>query len=439
VKKSVVIVLVLLAAIVLVSPAIVGRLAERSMDENLNWAASESGAVKVTSEHYDRGWFSSEGQHRIELREGDLLTAVQMIAGPMEADDVPVLIINTRLDHGLIPVASISREQGSLAPGLGSAVSTLQLELAGGELIDLPGTIFSKVSLGGELESKYVLEAGSRSAEGVEAGWGDTNVHVTTNPQTGKVMFDGKIDRLFMTSDGDTVTLNGLVFEGAQRPTQYGIAVGRVEMTLGSLSVDTMMGAPVNQLEALSIDARSDLDGERVDANADMSMRFAGLPQFEDILVDIAFRLNDADARALGNIQRASQDAANAADPVALYASMEDDLKRLFAAGFDFSFDKFNVTIPQGKIVSTMNFAFAASDAADFEWTSLLLGTEADVAFSVPAGLVETFGQGNPQVAAAIGGGYLVRKGDAYELRALLKKGLLTVNGAPIPIPLGVN
>jgi hypothetical protein len=54
VKKSVVIVLVLLAAVVLVSPAIVGRLAERSMDENLSWAATESGAVKVTSEHYDR-------------------------------------------------------------------------------------------------------------------------------------------------------------------------------------------------------------------------------------------------------------------------------------------------------------------------------------------------------------------------------------------------
>jgi uncharacterized protein YdgA (DUF945 family) len=439
VKKSVVIVLVLLAAIVLVSPAIVGRLAERSMDENLNWAASESGAVKVTSEHYDRGWFSSEGQHRIELREGDLLTAVQMIAGPVEADDLPVLIINTRLDHGLIPVASMSREQGSLAPGLGSAVSTAQLELGGGELIDLPGTIFSKVSLGGELQSKYVLEAGSHSADGVEAGWGDTNVKITTNPQTGNVAFDGKVDELFMKSDGDAVTLSGLQFDGKQRPTQYGIAVGQVEMSLGKLTVDTMMGPPVNQFEDLSIDARSDLDGDRVDADADIRMRFAGIPQFEDMLVDIRFRLNDADARSLGNIQRASQDAATAADPMALYASLETDLKRLFAAGFDFSFNRFDITIPQGKIVSTMNFSFAASDPATFAWTSLLLATEAAMEFSLPAELVETFGQGNPQVAAAIGGGYLVKKGDAYELKALLKKGLLTVNGAPIPIPLGAN
>lgn len=438
-KKSVVIVLVLLAAIVLVSPAIVGRLAERSMDENLNWAASESGAVKVTSEHFERGWFSSEGQHRIELREGDLLTAVQMLAGPMEADDLPVLVINTRLDHGLIPVASMSREQGSLAPGLGSAVSTLQLELADGQIIDLPGTIFSKVSLGGELESRYVLEAGSRSADDVEAGWGDTKVNVTTNPQTARVSFDGKVDELFMKSNGEGVTLGALEFEGAQRPTEYGISVGRVEMSLGSLTVDTMMGPPINQLEALSIDARSDLDGDRVDADADISARFSGLPQFEEVLVEVRFQLNDADARALGNIQRASQDAASAADPMALYASLETDLKRLFAAGFDFSFDMFDITVPQGKIVSNMDFSFAASDPATFEWASLLLGTEATLAFSIPAELVETYGQGNPQVAAAIGGGFLMKKGGAYELKAMLKKGLLTVNGAPIPIPLGVN
>ena len=134
VKKGIVVLLVFLAVVVLVSPAIVGRLAEQSMDENLNWAASESGDVKVTSERFARGWFSSEGQHRIELQDGDLLTALQALAGPISAGDLPVLIINTRLDHGLIPVTSMARDKGSLAPGLGSAVSTMQVELPDGEI-----------------------------------------------------------------------------------------------------------------------------------------------------------------------------------------------------------------------------------------------------------------------------------------------------------------
>ena len=152
-KKSVVAVLVLLAVVVLISPAIVGRLAENSIGENLNWAANESGEVTVTSEKFTRGWFSSEGQHRVELREGDLLTAIQAMSGPVDAADLPVLVINTHIDHGLIPVTSMSRDKGSLAPGLGSAISTLQVELPGGQAIDIPGTVYSTLSLGGNLHS----------------------------------------------------------------------------------------------------------------------------------------------------------------------------------------------------------------------------------------------------------------------------------------------
>ena len=37
----------------------------------------------------------------------------------------------------------------------------------------------------------------------------------------------------------------------------------------------------------------------------------------------------------------------------------------------------------------------------------------------------------------AIGGGFLVKRGDAYVMNAEMKKGLLTVNGAPFPIPFG--
>ncbi len=67
----------------------------------------------------------------------------------------------------------------------------------------------------------------------------------------------------------------------------------------------------------------------------------------------------------------------------------------------------------------------------------MLLGTEAAVDLSIPATLVDMMGQGNPQLAMAIGGGYLLKNGDVYEMKARLEKGLLTVNGAPIPIPLG--
>ena len=126
----------------------------------------------------------------------------------------------------------------------------------------------------------------------------------------------------------------------------------------------------------------------------------------------------------------------DSADPMARFASVEGDLKAMFASGFEFNVDKLDVSLPQGTMRSRMLFSFGATDPATFAWTSLLLATEASIDLSVPAELIDTYAQGNPQAAMAIGGGYLVRRGDDYVMEAQLKKGLLTVNGAPIPIPL---
>ena len=195
-KKSVIGVLIVLAVVVLISPAIVGRMAEKSMDENLNWAAQEAGDVRVTSENFSRGWFSSEGQHRVEIQDGEFLAAIQAMSGPVPADELPVLVINTKLDHGLIPVTSMSREKGSLVPGLGSAASTLALEMPDGESIELPGTIDSKVGLGGELLSNYVLSPGSRTEGDMTASWGTTDIENETDPKSVDMAYSAVINSL---------------------------------------------------------------------------------------------------------------------------------------------------------------------------------------------------------------------------------------------------
>ncbi|MEE8221518.1 MAG: DUF945 family protein, partial [Woeseiaceae bacterium] len=98
--------LITLAVIVLVSPGIVGRLAEKNIEENLDFVASESDDVVVTTESFDRGWFTSEGRHRIELRDGAVGAVPENDAD--EHDRVPSLIIDTHIDHGLIPLTSMS-------------------------------------------------------------------------------------------------------------------------------------------------------------------------------------------------------------------------------------------------------------------------------------------------------------------------------------------
>jgi hypothetical protein len=42
----------------------------------------------------------------------------------------------------------------------------------------------------------------------------------------------------------------------------------------------------------------------------------------------------------------------------------------------------------------------------------------------------------SPEAGALVAMGFLQKDGDYYEMRAECAKGLLTVNGAPLPIPL---
>lgn len=431
-KKGIVALFVILALVVLVSPALIGRLAEKSVDENLNWAAAESGELVITSTGFDRGWFSSEGQHRVEIKEGQL----QALLSKSGDDELPVLIIDTHLDHGLVPFSSMSREQGSLAPGLGSAVSTVSIEMPDGETVELPGKIFSKVALGGELQSQYQLEAGSHEQDDTTASWSDSSIDVTTNPSTGEIDYAGELGTLKVEDDKSIVSLAGVSFSGTHVPTTYGFAVGDLKLELDTVSMESFAGNG-GSLGGLSLDAMSEVDGGDVNGSAVLKLDSQTIPGFGDVSVVADVTLEGADAVALGALQKAVDAAGTSGDPNALFANTEQDLKRLLANGLQLRFDQFDITLPMGTVVTKLDFKVAEEDPDTFEWSSLLLGTEASANITVPEALVDMAVQMNPQAGAAVGMGFLKKNGDVYEMEAEYKKGLLTINGAPMPIPLG--
>jgi uncharacterized protein YdgA (DUF945 family) len=433
VKKTVVAVLIILALVVIVSPGILGRLAEKSVDENLNWAASEQGDVVVNSDKFDRGWFSSEGQHRVEVKGGQLRT---MLAELNEDGTPPVLIINTHLDHGLIPFSSLSRENGSLAPGLGSAVSTLSLELGDGSTIEIPGKIYSKVGLGGEVASSYQVQAGSRSDGQKKAAWGTSRIDVTTNPVSGDVSFAGDIRGIQFSDRSESIGIDGLTFSGNQSPTKYGFSIGDMKMELDGMSVSNN-GIQAGGIKAMSVDGQTAIDGDRVGGRTTFKMQSQTLPQFGEVTLAGDVSLEGADAEALGKLTKTMNALGPAANQNQAFAAMEGDLKRLLAAGLELRFDQLDVLLPMGTVEMQMNLNVAKEDADTFEWTSLLLGTQGSAQLSVPEALVDMALAMNPQAGAIVGMGFLAKSGDAYKMDARLEKGLLTINGAPIPIPLG--
>ena len=433
VKKSVVALLVTLALIVMVSPGIVGRLAERSMEENLDWAAQESQELVVTSQGYDRGWFSSEGQHRVELKGGSLRDILRAYTGTENAGDIPALIIDTRLDHGLIPVTSLSRDKGTLMPGLGSAVSSLSFETADGEVLDLPGTIYSTVGLTGEMQSNYVLAAGSFKQDDATAFWGATEFLVTTNPASGAVGFDGSIESLAVDSVQETVEIKNIEFSGKQTPTPYGFRAGPADFSFES--IDYGSNVPGETIGPLTFTSTSHMDGDRLNAHMTVLLRNAPFADLGNAGIAADIRIENADGRAIGHIKQAMEGMQDGANYEANLLDAETNVQRLLAAGISLHVDQLDLSLPQGLVSMKMGFTHPATDASQFSWTSVLLAMDASADISVPAELMDLITAVNPQAHAAIAMGFLRRKGDAYEMQASIKKGLLTVNGAPMPLP----
>jgi hypothetical protein len=436
VKKSVLALILLAVLIIIVSPGIIGKLAEESVSDQLNRVAEESGELVVTSDGFDRGWFSSEGQHRVAIGDGSIRAAMSSAADGTMDEGFPVLLINTHIDHGLIPLSSMSREQGSLSPGLGSALSTLAIETADGELVDLPGTIYSELSLGGDLDSHYVLAAGSHMADDGEVTWQESTILVGVGKNGDEIRFDGDIGRTTFGGDAALVSIDSLTFAGSQTNTPYGFSVGDLDLNMGPMSVSGF-GMPGGGLKGLSVNGSTSVDDGLVTSTVRLEISEQDISGFGDVSVIAEMDFAGFDAVALGAVSKRLDELSGTDDPAMIMMAAEEELKDLVAAGLHITVDQFDVALPMGTVASRMSFEVPESDRADFEWTSLLLKLVGEVYISVPEPLVQFATSMNPQAGALVGMGYLKQEGNAYIMDAQMKKGLLTINGAPIPIPMG--
>ncbi len=436
-KKSILALILAAVLVIIVSPGIIGGLAERSVDKNLDWAATESGELVVTSGSFERSWFSSEGQHRVELGNGQLRAALTAAAGADNEDDIPVLLINTHLDHGLIPVSSMSREQGSLAPGLGSAVSTMMIQYDNGESFEIPGTIYSKVGLGGGFDSHYVLEAGSKIVDDGEITWQPSTLNVSASGVSGKLRFDGDFGAMTFGDRQQRVSIEGGTIKGAQEKTQYGFNVGTVDAVLGPMTVN-VSDMEVGGNQGMKLSASSSVDDGLTAADMHMEVNGQNIPQFGELSIITDLKFADIDAAALGALDKRLKEFVDPVGPNQAVAEAEKEFKDLVAAGFNVQVERLNFALPMGTIESSLSVAVPKSDRASFEWTSLLLSTEASFNVSIPEALVQQATSMDPQVGTIVALGYLSKQGDVYVMEAEFKSGLININGAPIPIPLGM-
>ena len=426
VKRSIVVTLVILALVILISPGIVGWLAERNLVQGIEQARTDSPDVVVTTEKFDRGWFTSEGRHRVSLRHAGVA-----------ADGMKSLIIDTRFDHGLVPVSSMSLSSGSLKPGLARMVSTLHLDDGQGNLTELPGTIFSETSLGGDTAGRYVLEAGSRDDANGTATWSGADLQFAASDGHRELSVKGEVQPWSYRAGANSAEVGKLTIDARQVKTDFGIAVGDVVMVIESFAVAGETG-PMSGFQKLDINGTSALDGDDVNARTRMSLQKLVIPAFGEIGIDMDVVISGLDAAALGRISKAADEARASDDPEAalgdLFSVIQGDLESMLASGGEIRLDQLDLALPQGDIRSKMTLTLAESSGA-FSWPSAMMATTASADISVTEALVRMGLEMNPEAVSLIDMGFLKLDGDVYRMQAEFAGGLLTVNGAPLPMP----
>lgn len=397
-KRWIVAALVLLALVVLVSPGIVGRLAEDNVGSGIEWAAPD-GDVIVTRQAFERRWFTSHGTHRIEIRDEDLRAFIAAAAGIEDQDAAPAFIVDTHIDHGIIPVTSISHESGSLQPGLASAVSTLTLDTGDGRLIEIPGRVYTRIGLSGATEHELRLEPGAIDTGDVQAKWRDARITL-------------------------------------EQPASGHVLEHDAQVSIDGFSLETPEGAL--ELAKLALESDSAADGERLESRLELAIEDVVSPGREafDVALEIA---SDGDASAtrslvaaLDAVQESPGAEAGFLNPV-----LAPHVAALFSRGLSFHVKRFDLLLPEGTVALTMDVDVPPTDMGEgFAWSSLLLATTASADLRVPAALVDAAAAANPQAASMVALGFLKQDGDAYVMNAEYAQGLLTVNGAPMPLPM---
>lgn len=431
VRKSIVAGLVILALIVLISPGLVGKLAERSVDEQLRWAAEESEEVVVEAESFTRGWFSSEGRHRVSIGELARKTGLSDLGIGAGDDEPPTLVIDTRLDHGLIPVSSMSREDGSLMPGLGRAVSTLALDYGDGKLVELPGKVFSRVGLDGSLHSSYALEAGARDA----FSWGAANIEVDANAGRRSFAVDGRAESLAISGGEEAFSVRELDVAIDLQTVDAGFRVGDFDIALEALTVTPTGGEEIH-VGPLQVSNSSALDGSDLNSTTRIDVSLDGAEPVGDVRWQAAIDVTGVDADAYGALSRRLDTLPESTAPQAALSLAGDEFAALFAAGLGVDISLLDISMPQGTVRSAWNFRLPETERDSFTWTGALLALEGKGTISIPIAVFEYAATLNPDLGAVLGMGFLKKSGDEYVMDAEYRKGLLTVNGAPMPVPL---
>jgi hypothetical protein len=326
----------------------------------------------------------------------------------------------------------MAHDDGSLVPGLGRLVSTLQFDPGDGALVDLPTTISSRIGLTGHTRGRFRMAPGSWADRQGSLHWGDADIAFSIDPQGRLAGATGSIARVQLAAGDGTLAIGPLSLHVDRAPTRYGFMTGTVEFASDSIATGDA------EISGFRVDAASALQGDTVQGSLLLEIGRAAAPAFGQAGLSMSLRYRGLDAASVAALRAAVRQGLAQEGIAGMLAALSPDatpqLQLLLAAGGHLDIDRLVIGLPQGDITAGAQLTVAAGDGDDFSWPGALLRTTASMSLRVPVATYRAIVAAEPQANAALAAGFLARDGNDYTMQIEVANGMARVNGAPVPL-----
>ncbi len=120
-----------------------------------------------------------------------------------------------------------------------------------------------------------------------------------------------------------------------------------------------------------------------------------------------------------------------------VFPAIEGEVQTLLQKGVEFNVDQLEVSLPQGVLITSMAIDVPETDPSDnFSWPGVILSMTASIDVRIPVALFDMVAMMSPEASSLVAMGILQKDGTDYVMDADYAKGLVNVNGAPMPLPI---
>lgn len=491
--KKVTVLIVVLLAIVLLSPFVTGRMTESALQDAIDMQENPWVAIEVTD--YQRGWFSSEASVRYRLSD----SYVQMLngvvgqasnattGGDAEITFDGALLTPLTIDHGLIFLSNgvgfgINRMSGNLDVSQFETLADFQT-LAG---VDSLMTFSSTTGLTGAASFDIASPQIAIDEDGTQFSFLGFTADGTARLTTGKVDMEGLMPGLSIVSTSGAEPINLTVGEtrmaaDVEQHSTY-VTTGDVSFVISEMAVEGDDGKVV--FSDLALEQSTSLSDAGL-LGIDVAYKLAALTAPDLSVADVLLNLEMDNIRPEAleaymsysqkmseqMMQAVSESAEPAIDQEAMMAEMASMVHQVLQGSPEMRIAPMSAVIDGETVVANMDLRFDASvlpalgqfNFMDIAMWKQMLSLDADLA--LPAAMAESMMRSSVRtqmLAAAAQGGQemseeqidqmvdaqlpmmlgmleqqgMMTKSDAgYASTAKFADGQLTVNGNLMPLP----